>query len=71
MKSIRFLFAALTAVVAITCLAQSAPAFADNSGNKNETPYWEAYLGNGATCVKHNPGDSTSDGTLTDSARRR
>ena len=34
MKSIRFVFAALTAVVTITCLAQSAPAFADNSDNR-------------------------------------
>ena len=44
---------------------RKALAFADNSGNKNETPYRESQLGDGATCAKHNPGDSNTDGTLT------
>jgi LPXTG-motif cell wall-anchored protein len=66
MKSFRNLLAALAAVLAITCLAQGAPAFADNVDNRNEVAYWQTQVGDSARCVKHEPGDSTPDGQLTD-----
>jgi len=62
MKSIRTIVAALAAVLAIAGLAQATPAFADNS-NKNEIAYWEAQLGDGTTCVKHD-GDG-AEGSIT------
>jgi LPXTG-motif cell wall-anchored protein len=69
MKSIRNIVAALAAVLAIAGLAQATPVFADNAGNPNDAAYWEAQLGDGATCVKHNPKDVTSDGKITDGGK--
>ncbi len=66
MKSIKHLLAALTAAVAVTAVAHSAPVFASSAGNPNDPAYWETQLGDGASCVKHNPGDTTADGVITD-----
>jgi LPXTG-motif cell wall-anchored protein len=66
MKSIRCFLAALAALVAMTSLAHSTPAFATNSDNPNDAAYWLPRAGDGATCAKHNPGDETSDGEITD-----
>ena len=69
MKSIRYLLTALVAAVAVTAVAQGAPALAGNEANPNETAYWENWLGAGATCVKHNPGDVTADGAVTNGGK--
>ena len=41
MKLIRFFLAALAALVAMTCLAHTTPAFATSSDNPNEAAYWQ------------------------------
>src|SRR4051812_20858963 len=65
----RNIVAALAAVLAIAGLAHATPALATNADNPNDTAYWEAQVGDGATCAKHNPSDTTDDGTVTDAGK--
>ena len=43
--------------------------FAGSTGNPNDPAYWESQLGDGASCVKHDPGDTTTDGAITDGGK--
>ena len=65
MNSVRHLLVALVAGMAVAAVAPSSAVFAGSTGNPNDPAYWESQLGDGASCVKHDPGDTTADGAIT------
>ena len=69
MTFIKSLVVALTTAVAVSAVAQSGPASASSNGNPNDPAYWESQAGEGATCVKYSPADTTADGVITDDGK--